>query len=240
MIGILLTVYAGLEHAFEVDHLLAVNSLVTNRNKIKEAVKDGIFWGIGHTFTIFIVGVVMIGFKVAISETVFRYLEATVGLMLIALGIYRLIKLFKKNKHSHTYSHTHTHKHSDETIHAHLHTHTYSHSHSLDVLRHEHPDTSKNFKAAFSVGLVHGLAGSGALVVLVLSQMKTPLEGLLYILIFGIGSILGMFLASGLFSIPFSKNALKSPKLQYTLIIISSVLCVGFGIKVVWQIVNHY
>ena len=240
MIGILLTVYAGLEHAFEVDHLLAVNSLVTNRNKIKEAVKDGIFWGIGHTFTIFIVGVVMIGFKVAISETVFRYLEATVGLMLIALGIYRLIKLFKKNKHSHTYSHTHTHKHSDETIHAHLHTHTYSHSHSLDVLRHEHPDTSKNFKAAFSVGLVHGLAGSGALVVLVLSQMKTSLEGLLYILIFGIGSILGMFLASGLFSIPFSKNALKSPKLQYTLIIISSVLCVGFGIKVVWQIVNNY
>ena len=240
MIGILLTVYAGLEHAFEVDHLLAVNNLVTNRNKIKEAVKDGIFWGIGHTFTIFIVGVVMIGFKVAISETVFRYLEATVGLMLIALGIYRLIKLFKKNKHSHTYSHTHTHKHSDETIHAHLHTHTYSHSHSLDVLRHEHPDTSKNFKAAFSVGLVHGLAGSGALVVLVLSQMKTSLEGLLYILIFGIGSILGMFLASGLFSIPFSKNALKSPKLQYTLIIISSVLCVGFGIKVVWQIVNNY
>jgi len=182
----------------------------------------------------------MIGFKVAISETVFRYLEATVGLMLIALGIYRLIKLFKKNKHSHTYSHTHTHKHSDETIHAHLHTHTYIHSHSLEVLHHEHSDSSKNFKAAFGVGLVHGLAGSGALIILVLSQMNTPFEGLFYILVFGIGSILGMFLASGLFSIPFSKGVLKSFKLQYVLIIISSLLCIGFGIKVVWQIVNHY
>lgn len=233
MIGILLTVYAGLEHAFEVDHLLAVNSLVTNRNKIKEAVKDGIFWGIGHTFTIFVVGVIMIGFKVVISEHIFHYLEATVGLMLIGLGIYRLMKLFKKDTHSHTYSHIHTHKHDDGTMHAHWHTHTYTHSHSLDIMRHEHPDTSKNFKAAFGVGLVHGLAGSGALVVLVLSQMKTPWEGLLYILIFGIGSILGMFLASGLFSVPFSKKVLKSPKLQYSLIIISSVLCIGFGIKVV-------
>jgi len=233
MIGYLITIYAGLEHAFEVDHLLAVNSLVTSRNKIKEAVKDGVFWGIGHTFTIFVVGVIMIGFKVAISPNIFHYLEATVGLMLIGLGGYRLMKLFKKDTHSHTYSHIHTHKHDDGTMHAHWHTHTYTHSHSLDIMRHEHPDTSKNFKAAFGVGLVHGLAGSGALVVLVLSQMKTAWEGLLYIFIFGMGSILGMFLASGLFSIPFSKNVLKSPKLQYALIVLSSVLCIGFGMKVV-------
>jgi len=236
MIGILLTVYAGLEHAFEVDHLLAVNSLVTNRSKVKEAVKDGIYWGIGHTFTIFVVGIVMIGFKVAISEHIFQYLEATVGLMLIGLGIYRLVKLFKKNTHTHTYSHIHSHPHADGSVHSHLHSHTYTHSHSLDVMRHEHPKNSRNFKIAFGVGLVHGLAGSGALVVLVLSQMKTPLEGLLYILIFGIGSILGMFLASGLFSIPFAKSILKSPKLQFTLIVISSLLCIGYGIKVVCQL----
>lgn len=236
MVGILLTVYAGLEHAFEVDHLLAVNSLVTNRNKVREALKDGIFWGIGHTFTLFVIGVIMIFFKVVISPNVFNYLEGVVGFMLIVLGIYRLMKLFKKVPHSHTYSHIHTHKHDDGTTHAHWHTHTYTHSHSLDILQHEHPDTLKSFKAAFSVGLVHGLAGSGALVVLVLSQMKTPLEGLLYILIFGIGSILGMFLASGLFSLPFSKNVLKSSKLQYTLIVLSSLLCIGFGTKVIWQV----
>ncbi|MCA1919024.1 MAG: hypothetical protein LDL38_06465, partial [Flavobacterium piscis] len=64
MIGFLITVYAGLEHAFEADHLLAVNNLVTNRSKIKDALKDGIFWGIGHTSTIFMVGFIMIGFKI--------------------------------------------------------------------------------------------------------------------------------------------------------------------------------
>ena len=96
MIGFIITAYAGLEHAFEADHLLAVNSLVTNRTNFKESVKDGIFWGIGHTVTIFVVAVLMIGFKVNVSEHIFSYLEATVGLMLVILGVYRLSKLFKK------------------------------------------------------------------------------------------------------------------------------------------------
>ncbi|MBA4154441.1 sulfite exporter TauE/SafE family protein [Flavobacterium sp.] len=235
MIGILLIVYAGLEHAFEVDHLLAVNNLVTNRTKIKEAVKDGIYWGVGHTLTIFVVGILMIGFKVAVNKHVFSYLEATVGIMLIGLGIYRLLKLFKKNIHSHTYSHKHSHSHSTGITHSHLHSHTYSHSHSNVILNHEHPTNLNNFKAAFSIGLVHGLAGSGALVVLVLTQMQSALQGLIYIFIFGIGSILGMFLASGLFSIPFTKSFLKSPKLQFTLVIISSLLCIVYGFKVVYE-----
>ena len=175
MIGIFITAYAGLEHAFEADHLLAVNSLVTNRNKLKEAVKDGIFWGIGHTLTIFLVGVLMIGFKMAVSEKVFSYLEATVGLMLVFLGIYRLSKLFKKNTHSHTYSHSHTLSKTDSV--SHLHSHTYTHSHIITQFKSQHiPTNRNNFNAAFGVGLVHGLAGSGALVVLVLSQMKTTLR----------------------------------------------------------------
>ena len=103
------------------------------------------------------------------------------------------------------------------------------------ILNHEHPSYLNNYKAAFSIGLVHGLAGSGALVVLVLTQMQSPLEGLIYILIFGVGSILGMFLASGLFSLPFTKGFLKSPKLQYILVIISSLLCVLYGFKVVYE-----
>lgn len=233
MIGFIITAYAGLEHAFEADHLLAVNSLVTNRNNIKESVKDGIYWGIGHTLTIFVVAVFMIGFKVAVSESVFNYLEAAVGLMLVFLGIYRLSKLFRKNTHSHTYSHSHTLSNSDPV--SHLHSHTYTHSHIITTTNHSHPNKLNSFSAAFGVGLVHGLAGSGALVVLVLSQMKTTLEGLLYILIFGLGSIIGMFIASGLFSLPYGKNILNSQKLQVVLIIISSLLCVLYGGKVIYE-----
>lgn len=233
MLGFFITAYAGLEHAFEADHLLAVNNLVTNRNKMNEAIKDGIYWGIGHTLTIFVVGIFMIGFKVAVSENIFNYLEATVGLMLVFLGIYRLSKLFKKNTHTHTYSHSHTLSHSGSV--SHLHSHTYSHSHYITASNHSHPNNLNTFSAAFGVGLVHGLAGSGALVALVLTQIKSATEGLVYILIFGIGSILGMFIASGLFSIPFSKSVLKSNKLQIVLITVSSLLCVFYGSHVIYD-----
>ena len=102
-------------------------------------------------------------------------------------------------------------------------------------IRDSHKPHSHHHKAAFGVGLVHGLAGSGALVVLVISQMKSPLDGLSYILIFGLGSIVGMFLAAFLFSIPFAKNLMKSKNLQIILTIISSVLCIVYGGKVVYE-----
>ena len=196
MFKIFLAIYAGLEHAFEADHLLAVNTLVSHRENLKQSLKDGVFWGIGHTTTIFFVGILMIGFKFNIGENVFKNFEAGVGIMLIFLGIYRMSKLYFPKQHNHTHN------------------------------------TSR---AAFGVGLIHGLAGSGALVVLVISQMKTPFEGLMYILIFGLGSIFGMFLAAYLFSIPYTKSLLKSKKLQASLVIISSLLCIIYGGKVVYE-----
>ena len=196
MFKIFLTIYAGLEHAFEADHLLAVNTLVSHRENLKQSLKDGIFWGIGHTTTIFFVGILMIGFKLNFGENIFKNFEAGVGIMLIFLGIYRMSKLYFPKQHNHTHN------------------------------------TSR---AAFGVGLIHGLAGSGALVVLVISQMKTPFEGLMYILIFGLGSIFGMFLAAYLFSIPYTKSLLKSKKLQASLVIVSSLLCIIYGGKVVYE-----
>ena len=196
MFKVFLTIYAGLEHAFEADHLLAVNTLVSHRENLKQSLKDGIFWGIGHTTTIFLVGILMIGFKLNIGENIFKNFEAGVGIMLIFLGIYRMSKLYFPKQHNHTHN------------------------------------TSR---AAFGVGLIHGLAGSGALVVLVISQMKTPFEGLMYILIFGLGSIFGMFLAAYLFSIPYTKSLLKSKKLQASLVIVSSLLCIIYGGKVVYE-----
>jgi high-affinity nickel permease len=71
MFKILLTIYSGLEHAFEADHLLAVNTLVSHRENLKQSLKDGVFWGIGHTTTIFFVGILMIGFKFNIGEDIF-------------------------------------------------------------------------------------------------------------------------------------------------------------------------
>ena len=217
---LLLTIYAGFMHAFEADHLLAVSNIVSQRNNIKHSLKDGIFWGLGHASTIFFIGILMILFKTTISQNYFHYFEAMVGLMLIILAVYRLIKFFRNKK---IIIHTHSHDHAAEQ-HRHLHVHIGS-EHKY---RHEH-------SLAYGVGLVHGLAGSGALIVIVMSQMKGTVDGLTYLVVFGIGCIAGMMLASGLFSIPFSKKIMKAQALQSFLIISSATLCLLYGSKVIYE-----
>jgi hypothetical protein len=219
--SLLLVIYAGFMHAFETDHLLAVSNIVSGRHKITQALKDGVYWGLGHTSTIFIIGLLMIAFKMNISEHSFHYFEATVGGMLILLGLYRLVKLITEKK---LLLHAHVHRHESKEPHRHLHLHigdakAHHHAHSL----------------AYGVGLIHGLAGSGALVVMVMLKIKEPIHGLIYLLIFGGGSIAGMLVAAGLFSIPFSKRIIHGRVLQSVLVIISSLLCLVYGSKVVYE-----
>lgn len=195
-VPLLITLYAGFTHAFETDHLLAVGNMVTQRSSIKLSLKDGMYWGLGHTTTILVIGLLALVFRVNLPEDYFRYFEATVGLMLIVLGIYRLWLYFKSKK---------------ARIHDHLHPHSHPH------------------KLAYGVGLVHGLAGSGALVLLVMAQIKEPLGGMLYLMLFGMGSVLGMLLAAGLLSFPFGKKLMALKLLQIILSLASGLLCIAYG-----------
>jgi ABC-type nickel/cobalt efflux system permease component RcnA len=192
----------GFTHAFEIDHLLAVSSIATRRKSVLLAIKDGIYWGLGHTSTILVIGICMILAKVAVSEQAFHYCEAGVGVMLVLLGIHRIWKTGEQ-----------------ERQHEQAHRHEVQHGHKL----------------AYGIGLVHGLAGSGALVLLVMTQLKNPWEGIIYLVIFGAGSIAGMLLASGIFGLPFSSKVAASPLLHRGLTLLSSLLCIGFGCKVVFE-----
>jgi cytochrome c biogenesis protein CcdA len=204
MLQFFITVYAGFTHAFETDHLLAVSTIVSNRHKVTHAVKDGIFWGLGHTSTIIFVGVLVIVMKQTVSVSSFHYFEAAVGLMLVTLALFRIVTLWKnrgtsKNKSTSKITHTHGHK------------------------------------LAYGVGLVHGLAGSGALVVLVMSQVKSPAGAMIYLLVFGAGSVIGMLVAAGLFSTPFSQKIIHSNRLHIALVLVSAALCILYGSKVIYQ-----
>jgi Cytochrome C biogenesis protein transmembrane region len=214
---LLLTIYAGFTHAFETDHLLAVSNIISQRNSTFKSLKDGVFWGLGHTSTILLVGVVMLLLKVQVNPAYFHYLEAVVGAMLIGLGIYRLFKL--KNFLS------------GDTVSKHTHVHP----HKMVAAASMVTGVKKLHLVSYSVGLVHGLAGSGELVLLVMLQMAGPQSGLLYLLIFGIGSILGMLVAAAMFSLPFSKKILQAKVLQVTFILMSSVLCIGFGTNIIYK-----
>lgn len=209
---LLLTAYAGFTHAFETDHLLAVSNIISQRKNFRLSLKDGIFWGLGHASTILLMGVLIMICKASIPGNFFLYFEAVVGAVLIILGICRLAKyLVSKPGLTQVIS-------RERIDQKHLHHHkTYNHT------------------LAYGIGLVHGLAGSGAIILLVLSQMKGSLEGLIFLVIFGVGCILGMLFAAGLFSIPFSKKMIQAKQLQLFLVVASSVLCIIIGSKVIFE-----
>jgi high-affinity nickel permease len=219
VILLLYALYEGLIHAFEADHILAVTNIVSQRTKLLPAVKDGIFWGLGHTSTIFLVGVIMIVFKVNIPTGAFSYFEATVGLMLILVASYRLFIFLRDEQ---TVVSFHKHKHEHAGVNRHLHTHIHLKGENLH-------------KASYGIGIVHGLAGSGTLVVLIMTQIESIADSVLYLVIFGLGSIAGMTLVAGIFSVPFSKKLIGSKVLRTVLIIVSSGLCFGYGCYVIYR-----
>lgn len=209
---IILTLYTGFLHAFESDHLLAVSSMVSNRNKIELAIKDGIFWGLGHTSTILFIGLIFLLLKFNTNKEIFNYLEVGVGFMLIFLGISR-IKKWSRNKNITNNILEHTH--NDGTFHSH------------------HILKESNHLPAYIIGLIHGLAGSGALILIVMSKSNSTFYGLLYLALFGLGSVCGMTLASSIFSMPFSKKIFKKNHFQTFLVFISALLCIIYGFIII-------
>ena len=171
----------GLYHAREADHLAAVSAIVSERKNLFAASIIGGFWGLGHTISLFVIGALVIFTKLQVSESTEAWLEGIVGIMLVVLGINAIRKIFTAEK-----IHVHTHEH-DGVEHSHLHLH---HDEAAEASHHRFAPRS------VAVGMVHGLAGSAGLMLLVLPTIQSPAVALLYIAVFGIGSIAGMMLMS--------------------------------------------
>ncbi len=200
LVSLLFAALVGFGHAFEADHLLAVSNLVTQRQHTRSAIKDGIYWGLGHSSTIFLVGLIMIVGKSTLLNGHFHQFEALVGVALIALGVHRL----------------------------------YRWQHPKPVAM--QTAGRSGHQLAYSVGLIHGLAGSGTMVLLVMSEMEGVGPSLLYLLIFGIGSVGGMLTAAGVFSLPFAqKFANRHTSWRTGLILLSSLLCIGYGAWIIFK-----
>ena len=209
--SLFLTIYAGFTHAFETDHLLAVSNIVSQRISTFKSVKDGLFWGLGHTSTTLLMGVIMLLLKVQVRPAYFHFVEAGVGIMLVLLGLFRLFKL-------------------NGFLSAGV-----AEIPAAQMVVINNTGLKKLHLVSYSVGMVHGLAGSGELVLLVMLQMASLQTGMLYLLIFGIGSILGMLVAAAIFSLPFSRKILQSRSLQVTLILLSSLLCISYGLLIIYK-----
>ncbi len=205
----------GLKHAFDADHIVAVSTIVSQTKSLKKSSLAGAIWGVGHTTTLFLVGLVILIFKLAIPDKLALSFQFTAGVVLVVLGVDVLRKVIKEKFH------LHKHQHGDR-VHTHLHPHKESPLHD-----HTHK--------SFVVGTIHGLAGSAALMLLVLTAVKSIFQGLLYILIFGVGSIVGMLIVSGIIALPFLLSA-KFDKINKIVKIFSGTISIVLGFTIMYEI----
>lgn len=199
MFGILsLGFLIGMQHALEADHVAAVSSLAARKTNIRDIIMHGLTWGFGHTLTLFAFAGAAILLGYAIPEHIAGSLEAAVGVMLVGLGAHVLWRLWRDR------AHFHHHKHGD----GHQHIHLHSHANEMQLHRFNAHEHQHGFRwRSLVVGLMHGMAGSAALLVLAVSQVANPLHGVAYVLLFGVGSMLGMAALSSVIAVPLAVSA---------------------------------
>ncbi len=212
----------GMQHAFEADHIAAVSAIASRQKDVRAFSKHGLAWGLGHTLMLLLVAGGALAFNIAISDGAAALMEVFVGVMLIGLGAHLLYRLWRERVHFHVHEHVgnarhfHAHSHKNETTPHNLNPHDHAHAHATSNAKAQAkpgtPDTLGTALTAlpmrtFAIGLMHGMAGSAALVVIASGSIASPLIGLIYIALFGLGSIVGMAILSAVIAVPLSASA---------------------------------
>lgn len=228
----------GLKHATEVDHVVAVSTIVSEHQNLWRSALVGGLWGAGHTASLVIVGVIVLVFRVAIPAGAAHWLEFTVALMITGLGVTAVVRVLRKRADIHLHRHSH-----DGLSHVHVHFHEQRTEHgnfAADPSSHSHQVSVAGLKPFF-VGAMHGLAGSAALTLLVLTEIRSVSLGLLYLGVFGLGSTLGMLLMSGLIGLPFALSARRLTSVNYGLQTTAGAVSIAFGLWYAYQtgVTNH-
>jgi ABC-type nickel/cobalt efflux system permease component RcnA len=219
----------GLKHALDADHVAAVASIASERRSILSSTLVGAWWGVGHAAALLTAGALVILFRVQISERVAATLELCVAATLILVGVNTLWTLTRSNQ-----VHVHAHRHGGR-VHVHPHAHERPHEHRAAAADRHHgvPGQAR----PFLVGVVHGFAGSAALMLLVASTIPSPLLGFAYVGAFGIGSIGGMIAMSALVGLPATLTARRYNRANVALRTAAGAFSVCFGLVVAYRIV---
>lgn len=232
--------FLGMRHAADPDHVIAVTTIVSRHGSPLRAAVIGVLWGVGHTLTILVVGagIVLLGW--VIPPRIGLSLELSVGVMLIVLGVVNLRAVWREVKGGHT--HTHAHAHGD-------YIHTHPHQHSPEIHPHRPEDTPLarldrwlgglrpyELVRPLIVGIVHGLAGSAAVALLVLTAIGTSAWAVAYLLLFGLGTIVGMMLITAGLAWPVMGVAPRFPSLPRRLRLASGVISLLAGLAITYQI----
>lgn len=202
----------GLEHAFDADHVVAVSSIICNSKSMKKSLMLGTVWGLGHTITIFLAGVIVLGLRIAIPTGFVQLFELIAGIMLIFLGIYVIRGLLVDRARL-------SHSTNDENNAQPLENHKASHAHG-----------------SLFAGALQGLGGSAALMLVTLSTVGSAAIGIIFIAIFGLGVILGMLIVGALIGGLLVFTAIHLNKIHDTIRAITGCISIGFGIFIITSI----
>ena len=230
LVGLLL----GMQHATEADHLAAVATLATRQTTLAQALRQGVAWGIGHTLTLMAFGGAVFVLGQAISPSLEQALETAVGIMLIVLGADVLRRLIRERIHFHVHQHHPRGPQDAATEHVHAHSHAGEGRHELSP--HGHAHATQLPLRALAVGMMHGLAGSAALVVLSLKAVPSLSLGLGYIAVFGLGSIAGMALLSVVIALPLRWSAGHLVALHRSMTALVGLFSCALGIYTVVEV----
>ena len=241
--------FLGMRHATDPDHVIAVSTIVTRQRTIRSAIVIGSLWGVGHTLTIVVVGGAIIVFSIVIPPRLGLTMEMVVALMLIVLGLWNLTGVLQRIREIPTVGRGRA-----RPLYAHVHSHgDYVHSHLSGPAPAQHGHGENQTPAAWLdrrfgrlglyqvirplvVGVVHGLAGSAAVALLVLALIRNPWWALAYLVLFGMGTIAGMMLITAAIAAPLAYASMRSSRLERHLRIASGLLSLGFGLFLVYQI----
>ncbi len=256
--------FLGVRHATDADHVVAIATIVTRERRISAAAAIGVLWGVGHGLTILLVGCVIIVFGVVIPPRVGLAMEFAVGIMLTLLGVFTLAAVAKQArealavhlmhghegsppllaaaKHDPSEGHTHVHVHGDY-VHTHAHGHEHAgHGHDEQATPQAWLDRHLGGMSLYQklrpvvVGIVHGLAGSAAVGLLALAAVRDPAWGFVYLIVFGVGNIVGMIVITMVIAAPLSMSANRLPAISAGVRAFAGALSLGFGLLLMYEI----
>jgi high-affinity nickel-transport protein len=237
----------GMRHATDADHVIAVTTIVSRERRLAAAARIGIAWGLGHSATVLLVGSAIILFKITIAPRLGLAMEFAVAVVLVLLGLSNLMRPRsmpegpgESDGEPLPVVHSHAHFHG-AVAHSHPHAHLEPQEHEHHQLPEPATETSNvrgltGLVRAFGVGLVHGLAGSAAIALLVLSTIPKPWWAILYLAVFSLGTVVGMLIITTAIGIPFALSASRLVRFNDRLRTSSALLSIGFGLFLAYRI----
>lgn len=216
----------GLRHAIEADHVAAVSAIVAREKSLRGAALVGAAWGLGHTATVLLFGGAIVVFGLVVPKPVGLALELCVGVMLVGLGAWNFVSRRRGGGHSHSHSHAHSHEEARSSSH--------------DGAGHDAPTKreapARRALRPLVVGSMHGLAGSAAVALLVVAAVGSTSWGLVYLLVFGLGTMIGMTALTTALALPLGKAMRRFERAELWLRIGSGLVSCAIGAFVIYEI----